>query len=74
MSLARQPGDSPTSHHSLCPAPPSDGNCVDHLIGREDLVNGDLLLKQVIGEVHLGSSVSTIDLHQTGILRAYSAF
>lgn len=65
MGLARQSGDSPASDHTLSSATPGDGDGVNHLIGGEDLVDRNLLLEQIVGEVHLCSSVSTVDLHKT---------
>ncbi len=62
MSLPGQTSDSPASDDTLGSATLCDGNGVNHLIGGEDLIDGHLLLEEVVGKVHLGCCVSSVDL------------
>mmetsp|Transcript_26144 Transcript_26144/g.57278 ORF Transcript_26144/g.57278 Transcript_26144/m.57278 type:complete len:218 (-) Transcript_26144:330-983(-) len=70
VGLARQAGDAPAGDNALVAVTLGDADHVEHLILREDAVDGHLLLKEVEGEVDLGGDVAAIDLdlHQVRLL------
>lgn len=57
MGLAGQAGDAPPGDHTLCSTPARDGDGVDHLILPEHSIDGDGLLKVLVGKVHLLSHI-----------------
>mmetsp|Transcript_20463 Transcript_20463/g.30510 ORF Transcript_20463/g.30510 Transcript_20463/m.30510 type:complete len:355 (+) Transcript_20463:230-1294(+) len=72
MGLTRQTTDSPTGGHTLVTTTLGNSNHINVLILGKDTVNGDLLLKEALGEVDLGSCISSVDLdlHNVCLLHA----
>jgi len=72
VRLTGKTSDTPAGDDTFTTVTTSDTEHVDHLVRSEDTVNGDSLLEQVLGEVNLGSNVTTVDLdlHDVGLLLA----
>lgn len=70
VGLSGQAGNTPTSHNTGETVTAGGGADVQHLALTEHLGDIDLLLKERSGEVHLGSSITTVDLdlHEVGDL------
>ncbi len=66
VGLPGQAGDAPAGDDALIALTLGDGDGIDHLVGLEDRVHGDGLLKQAAGKVHLGSHVAAVDLRGAG--------
>ncbi|MFS7982859.1 hypothetical protein Hanom_Chr11g00967751 [Helianthus anomalus] len=66
VSLARQPGHTPTSHNTFITFTLGHTNDVNHFILLEHGINRNLLLKETIGKVNfLGNSTTVhLDLHK----------
>lgn len=62
MCLAWQPRDAPACHDALRATALRDGDCVNHVVRREDLVDRHLLLEEVVCEIDLCGNVAAIDL------------
>ncbi len=72
VGLSGKTGDTPTGGDSLVTATLGDSNNINVLVLVEDGINSDFLLEQALGKVHLGGSVTSIDLdfHNVGLLQS----
>ncbi len=70
VSLTGKTSDTPTAHDTVNTVTLGDTDEVNHLILREDGINGDLLLEEGLSEVNLLSNGTTVDLdlHQVSLL------
>ena len=62
MGLAGELLDVPTRDDAFVTVTLGDTDAVDHLVLREDGLDGDLLLEQLVAEVGLGLHVAAVDL------------
>ena len=62
VGLPGKAGDSPPGGDALVSLSLGDADDVDVLVLGKDRVDGDLLLEERLGEVDLGSSISSVDL------------
>lgn len=74
VSLAGKTGDTPTGNDTDETVTLGGSAGIKNLALTEDLLDGDLLLEQTVGEVNLAGDVTTVDLdlHQVGNLLAKS--
>jgi hypothetical protein len=70
VGLTRQTSDTPTGGHTFVTVTLGHTNHINVLVLAKDTVNSDLLLKQVLGKVNLGGSVTSVDLdlHNVSLL------
>ena len=64
VGLAGQAGDAPALDDALGAVALGDGDGVNHLVGLEHSVHGNLLLKQTVAEVDLGGDGASVDLQR----------
>mmetsp|Transcript_24642 Transcript_24642/g.27318 ORF Transcript_24642/g.27318 Transcript_24642/m.27318 type:complete len:373 (-) Transcript_24642:27-1145(-) len=76
VSLARQPGDSPTGHHTLETVTLRDAKHIDHIVGAEHRVHLDFTLEALVAPSHLLRDASAVhlDLHEVCLLLAQLHF
>jgi len=63
VGLAWQTGDAPASNDTLATVTASDTDGIDHLVGGEDGLHGDGLLKETISPVDLLGDGTAVDLN-----------
>lgn len=76
VGLTGKTSDTPTSGDTFVTTTLGDSNNIDLFVLGENRVNRDFLFEQRLGEINLGSSVSSVDLnfHDVGFLHAQVQF